>query len=1578
MEKRDKKRLLKSVLSSVLAFSLLLTNFLTAYANTAEDLQIKITPSPNIDVVLTLGNSNFNATNFSSDLKQRLAQRGIDISKVNVESVEATEQNVFYGRFSMNIWWPNNGSDMDSHVEFWSGSTKVSEMYYGNMNVFGCTLDRDDRSGGVGEWSTINFDTIPSNITELRFYVNPYRGDALTNLRLIREINGVSEVVIDWQQYVAYPNKVYFGKLVRNGDAWDFVYNNGTVYPGKQVVIISKKFSEVIRQPSWRENSERFLVNLEDNIVPDFDSPQNSGEILTRLINEEIAYVALGTSKNQAQALNFIARNNGNGTFINNSNYNNAMNQLANYIASKVQSRSGTSSQYVLIGEPVNIEVIPPHLKTNTQTPEYPQGRWRVDHDYTYFENNLGQAANSGQYQKDLQLVFDKPGRYELWFADRHPDPRYIYVHRRPIADFSLNIRQNGSNYTVTVNDRSYDPDYQSHPDRGIAQYEWKWKETSSQNWNNGMIPSTLPQGKDYIIQLRVKDKQGVWSQPKSRYITTSSAVVKPVASFEMPAQATRYQTITVSDTSYDPAGRPITSRQWVVKKNGTQVYSGSSPITNFNSYGEGTYEVILKVQNNAGLWSEEFKRTIVITGDNVKPDAIFDKTRQDWTNQNITVTITFSDDGGSGFNSQRYAVTNSPTFPTSGWSAWDSSTTRTITITNEGRWYIHVEARDNAGNVMQRTMGEYQIDKTPPAAPTLVADKTEPTNKDVIVTINYPADASKKEYKVDNGQWTNYTSPVTMTQNGTVYARAFDQAGNVSAVSSYTVNNIDKVPPTPPTIKQEVDVITLIPGTDDRNGIADTQIRINGGEWISYTAPIQLADGEYFIVAKSIDGVGNEAIATLHTYVYDDTLREAERLTNIAEKFPFPVQSKIDEAKAVVDLLPDVAPEKQGLLDRLKKLQDILDENWIENELDKISRKIDSVNPTPEQLQEWKNKLQEYKNIVNDMFEGEKKQELLDRIDGLLDKIAVLEEFLRVGTPKTVEEIDRLQDLVDTLPDGLLKDRLQKQLDNAKDVISRAVEAVEKAEQTLSKIDYDKAMELVNQVQDENVRQELLDRLDAISEIVHVVGLVEKAEQTKKQNDVNTAREVVNALPDGELKTELTNRLDKIDKDLANAINLVEMAEKTLNPSTVSRAEEAVNKLIDMPKKQELIDRLEAVKDLIASKQAQEQLANAIKAVEKAEQYKREPYISNAFDLVNALPDSDIKTQLLDRLNALLQQIEDERKAQEDAKKEEQLRKLIEEATKKVEQAEKYKRDPYLKNAYDAVNALPDGEAKDALKARLDAIKAELENKEPPKDPDQLELEKKIADATKKVELAEQYKRDPYIKNAEDAVNELPEGAVKDALKARLDALKRALEDEALEKLYQEAERKVGYAEKYKREPYISDAYNVVNALPDGERKDALKTRLDAIRIGNGDEGVQDPDLNEGLDNIQDPVVKMLFLDLIKAVERAEKYFSRANIVYAMELINAIPADVQNDPLYESLFDDLNSRVDALKQTYNAVIANKELEQLIKKAETAVETFERFRSAALKEKAQQAVDAITEPNVKERLQARIDAVEVK
>jgi hypothetical protein len=929
VRKKRKIKLPINVISSIVALSLIATNtsaFVTpAHATSeGEDLQISLTSNKDVDIVLTLGKTNMNISTFGNDLKNKLVEKGIDLNRINITSVETNSQNLqnaftwiqdVYSHVG-SIYFQNNGTKIQMY-----GNTTYpgfNKIYTANNNdpdikeqsmSFSYNLNYGDSFDGAGVLININVTNgvlngyalmfRPNGYAQLYKLTNWYSGDEIIQTYNGGPVNPKASLIgtVYMGNSGSYTLKMEKDKLtvIKNGSpvgtinlpqhfGWGFGFfsdhysHNCSLIGQFSLDNISlnitkaKDYKEVIKEPKWRENSKRFIVNIEDQIIPDFNNSNALGEILPRFINEEIHFIGLGTETNRQQIQDFVTKNNNNGAFYNNSNYWEVVENTANYIVNQLKNDTSGDSQYVLIGEPINIQVNPPHLAKNTQTPEYPQGRWRIDHDYLYFENNLGQAPWANQWQKDLHMVFDKPGKYEIYFEDKHPNPRYIYAHRRPIASFSTIVRNNGNNFSVSIQDHSYDLDMQSRPDRGIAEWEWKWKKTTDNNWTLGQIPSTLPLGNDYIVQLRVKDYQGEWSAPESRYITTASVVARPVADFNIsPNPVSMYEPLQIEDTSYDPAGRNIVEKEWTIMKGNTQVYKGSTPVTNFLPYGEGDYRISLKVKNDAGLWSEEFIRNLKVTRDTDAPEAIVTPTAQSWSPNNATVNVTFTDKGGSGFKHQRYAVTQSPTPPTSGWSAWDTSPSRTVTINQEGKNYLHIEAEDNAGNKLTRTIGEYQIDRTPPEATYTVTPSTW-TNRDVTIQLKATDNLSGvNRVQLPNGNWVNQTDiSYVVSTNGVQTFKIVDNAGN-ETTRSINVNFIDKDVPNAPTLILDSpentwvghDVVATIKDNGDK-GVSGFRVeyRLSGAtnqDWTTYTAPITIHnDGITTIEARVVDNAGN------------------------------------------------------------------------------------------------------------------------------------------------------------------------------------------------------------------------------------------------------------------------------------------------------------------------------------------------------------------------------------------------------------------------------------------------------------------------------------------------------------------------------------------------------------------------------------------------------------------------------------------------------------------------------------------------------------------------------------------------
>ena len=109
-----------------------------------------------------------------------------------------------------------------------------------------------------------------------------------------------------------------------------------------------KSFQEVLHEPTWRDNAYHILMNVNDEVDETMTGADVAGENSMRLLNDKIHLLQWGRDANKESTINFINQmNDGNGMYTDNSNYQQAVTDTANYIENLV--RQGTSSQYVIV-----------------------------------------------------------------------------------------------------------------------------------------------------------------------------------------------------------------------------------------------------------------------------------------------------------------------------------------------------------------------------------------------------------------------------------------------------------------------------------------------------------------------------------------------------------------------------------------------------------------------------------------------------------------------------------------------------------------------------------------------------------------------------------------------------------------------------------------------------------------------------------------------------------------------------------------------------------------------------------------------------------------------------------------------------------------------------------------------------------------------------------------------------------------------------------------------------------------------------------------------------------------------------
>jgi hypothetical protein len=149
--------------------------------------------------------------------------------------------------------------------------------------------------------------------------------------------------------------------------------------------------------------------------------------------------------------------------------------------------------------------------------------------------------------------------------------------------------------------------------------------------------------------------------------------------------------------------------------------------------------------------------------------------------------------------------------------------------------------------------------------APRLRPDIVMQTSSNVKVTIDDWGASSKKQYKIDNGEWQDYTSAIAVTKNGMVYARGLDSNNASTPVASLKVNNIISSNPTDPTtptnpIEGKDMILYVSPdGTSAAKGTIDSPMSLQAAiTTISENGTIYMRAGTYKYSEAIIVELGN------------------------------------------------------------------------------------------------------------------------------------------------------------------------------------------------------------------------------------------------------------------------------------------------------------------------------------------------------------------------------------------------------------------------------------------------------------------------------------------------------------------------------------------------------------------------------------------------------------------------------------------------------------------------------------------------------------------------------------------------
>ncbi len=263
--------------------------------------------------------------------------------------------------------------------------------------------------------------------------------------------------------------------------------------------------------------------------------------------------------------------------------------------------------------------------------------------------------------------------------------------------------------------------------------------------------------------------------------------------------------------------------------------------------------------------------------------------------------------------------------------------------------------------------------------------------------------------------------------------------------------------------------------------------------------------------------------------------------------------------------------------------------------------------------------------------------------------------------------------------------------------------------------------------------------------------------------------------------KTELQERLDAVIAyyDVIESVITSETSYLQVDKDT---AQSLVDKLVDGTPKNNLQTRLDAVQVVI----------DAIGAVETVETSLEEDDQVIAQSLVDKIePSNAKKAELQARLDAIVK---------------------IKEAIAAVEQVESNNTQQDLDIAKELVDALPNSPIKEELLERLQTVQDAIDNKS---------REDQAIDA---VSHAEDTLQKTDKDKAQEKVDALEEGKLKEDLQNRLDALQQHVDN------YPDAEKLVNHAEETKQAIDVDAAQSLVDQLPDSKAKTDLQQRLDVV----------------------------------------------------------------------------------------------------------------------------------------------------
>lgn len=359
--------------------------------------------------------------------------------------------------------------------------------------------------------------------------------------------------------------------------------------------IFNRLFDEI----DWDMNIDRYVIYLSNQNHPDFKKGSaDFNKVVNELSHNGVHFYGIGREINEETLQNVLDAGLSGEIFITSSTseVNQSLQEIANDIISRVQKEPSTTVT-ILVDE----EFYPKTEYIDEENDPIFEERRRFYHTPNHFENPMGLHEKHGVWlEGDFPSSFDKVGKYVLNYqAKDDPVPgkdeasgfdvyrkwsnlasnAIIYVHRKPVADFSAHfIRPGNGNNEFLIIDRSYDLDAYSQGDRGIKTKKWRFRrlDGSDNTWKykSNYVKPTLSDfniSGEYEIELTVEDFQGAFDTHREIVtILLEPPNMPPEAGFihETPPYVVG-ERVSLISTAIDPNGDTLTISYKISKPNG-------------------------------------------------------------------------------------------------------------------------------------------------------------------------------------------------------------------------------------------------------------------------------------------------------------------------------------------------------------------------------------------------------------------------------------------------------------------------------------------------------------------------------------------------------------------------------------------------------------------------------------------------------------------------------------------------------------------------------------------------------------------------------------------------------------------------------------------------------------------------------------------------------------------------------------------------------------------------------------------------------------------------------------------------